>query len=821
MILKDSGNEDLMQNTLEKTIDENSKDLMFKVLQSHQYRYPVKSAIRETASNGVDSHNERDMAVKILTGVAEVSDYYEVENSESGMQHSSKFDPEYYDLKWLSEKPQTRITYIERDEENRDLIQFEDWGVGLGGSRLEGFFSLAYSTKRGNKKLIGGWGLGAKAFLATDIDSFRVTSFYNGKKFVFDVYETTVNSVTPKFGGNGKNNIFTFPKSGYQCYYENTERKNGVIVEATVVKSQKYDYQRAVKTQLLYMSKVDFYIHNSWGRDYKEDFQATILYSDENILISSNSVQSKPHILMGDPDLGTLINYGYVDFEALEMSQYYGSVGIIVSPGEVDISTSRENLLWKKKTRLGIQRKFDLVRDTAENYVKEKISVAEDNLFNWVEALHSIISSSKSNYSSNSNRDNVLAQLAKVVDIDQISFEKASDSTGNFVYSPVTKYFKSKENVVISRYITQANVSYSYRDTVGTVKRTGIANWGTLFNAKIYLVASGEKITGASIRYLKKYNSEIVFISENGYEHNTRLEAFVKAGIKAGKIYIYSDLVIPKEELESLNKIEEAVGLTLQEKRKLEGKVVLKSVDSNGWPDNEGYTKEEIGALTGIYGEHSYSEDLKALSKLDGTYNNVYIASESTVKIIEETNSPLKYFKDSLYSVSAGEITFLVSGINNYIKTKLHDEVSNGTLLFISPEDVIKAKYLGLTKITTLDSFKIERTLLTEFVQQGANNYSDLGYHYGNSYIDNFTAYIKQATIDLINGEPIKQLDKYSKFKGIELATSFKDYSDKISSVRKWKKLNEIIARNESFIRAYNQHLITLEQLNSQIQIKF
>jgi len=136
-----------------------------------------------------------------------------------------------------------------------------------------------------------------------------------------------VTSVVPKFNEDGtENEIFTFPKSKYKCYYERTDRKNGVIIEATVVKSQKYDYQRAVKTQLLYMDKVDFYVEYSWGSTSKENFHADILYEDNNIIISSNSIQSRPHILIGNRELGTLVNYGSVDFDALEMSSFYGKI---------------------------------------------------------------------------------------------------------------------------------------------------------------------------------------------------------------------------------------------------------------------------------------------------------------------------------------------------------------------------------------------------------------------------------------------------------------------------------------------------------------
>lgn len=819
MILKDSGSEDLMQNTLEKTIDENSKDLMFKVLQSHQYRYPIKSAIRETASNGVDSHNERDMARKILSGEAQVSDYYEVEKSEKGMQHSSSFDPDYYDLKWLSTQDKVTITYIERDE-NRDLIRFEDWGVGLGGARMEGFFSLAYSTKRKNKKLIGGWGLGAKAFLATDIDSFRVTSYYNGKKFIFDVYETTVNSVVPKFSDAGnKNEIYTFPKSGYQCYFESTTRKNGVVVEATVVKSQKYDYQRAVKTQLLYMSKVEFRVHNSWGRDYLEDFQASVLYSDENIMISSNNVQSKPHILMGDPELGTLINYGYVDFEALEMPQYYGSVGIIVGPDEVDISTSRENLLWKKKTREGIQKKFDLVRDTAEKYVKDKISIAEHNLFLWLEASHSIISSSKNHYSNNKG-DDVLYQLAKVVDIDQISFEKAGDSSKNFVYSPVTKYFKSKENVLISRHITKGAVNYTYRDNVGVAKRVGVTSWGSLFNSTIYLVEEGEKITGAAIRYLmKKHNDDVCFINTKGYELNKHLEPFVKAAIEVDKISLFSELEIPEEELNNFNQLEEAVGLSIAEKRKLEGKVVLKEVINGNYADSVEYTREEITGLVGIYGESSAVESLKSIKGLSSGYS-VYAVSEQVAKIIEETDTKLTYYKDSVFTVEDGAITFHLSGVNDYIKYRISSKVNSYTSHNLSENTIIEAKHLGFTNIGVLAAYYKELTRIGTALNY--NRYADIGYAYG-EFFSEFSLYLKDLINTHINQETGYNLTSSNRKnlpKSIDHVHTLADFDDRIKELKTFKRLNSIMRQNSNFLQAFRNDLITLEQLNSLIDLK-
>jgi len=95
------------------------------------------------------------MAIDILRNGAPVSKYFEEITDENGTLHASRFDREYYDLEWLSDKREVEIRYIERNQ-GRDLIRFEDWGVGLGEKRLEGFFNLGFSSKRASKKLIGG-----------------------------------------------------------------------------------------------------------------------------------------------------------------------------------------------------------------------------------------------------------------------------------------------------------------------------------------------------------------------------------------------------------------------------------------------------------------------------------------------------------------------------------------------------------------------------------------------------------------------------------------------------------------------------------------
>lgn len=124
----------------EKKIEEGSMGLMMDILQKYQYQFPIKSSIRELASNGLDSIAEREVAKRILTGQNKVSDFYE--EKEGSLYKDSKFDPEYYDLKYLSDDPNVYITYHVGSGVEKDKVTIEDNGVGLGLYRLSSYFNL-------------------------------------------------------------------------------------------------------------------------------------------------------------------------------------------------------------------------------------------------------------------------------------------------------------------------------------------------------------------------------------------------------------------------------------------------------------------------------------------------------------------------------------------------------------------------------------------------------------------------------------------------------------------------------------------------------
>lgn len=123
-----------------KEIESGSMGLMMDILQKYQYKFPVKSSIRELVSNGLDAVQEREVAKKILSGQNVVADFFEEREGE--IYKDSRFDPNYYDPKYLSDDKDVYITYHVGDNMEKDKVTIKDYGVGLGQYRLSKYFNL-------------------------------------------------------------------------------------------------------------------------------------------------------------------------------------------------------------------------------------------------------------------------------------------------------------------------------------------------------------------------------------------------------------------------------------------------------------------------------------------------------------------------------------------------------------------------------------------------------------------------------------------------------------------------------------------------------
>ena len=99
---------------LEKKISKGAEHLIFDVLQATQYSTPIPSTVRELVTNACDSQREKEIAVEILAGKAQVEDYFITRSGEE--YEASNFNREYYDLNYLDmENNHVKVRYIEDD----------------------------------------------------------------------------------------------------------------------------------------------------------------------------------------------------------------------------------------------------------------------------------------------------------------------------------------------------------------------------------------------------------------------------------------------------------------------------------------------------------------------------------------------------------------------------------------------------------------------------------------------------------------------------------------------------------------------------------
>lgn len=414
MIANIKATEGIGQNVLKKTIHEGSESIMFSVLQETQYMYPVKSSVREIVSNSLDSVNERNNSLKIMNGEIEESDLFiEKEGTEF---KESKFDSSYYDPKWLSEDDTITIRYIENDTETRDKIEFIDNGVGLGGDRLIKYFSLGFSTKRLSKNQLGSFGLGAKSLLATGVEFYTVTSRYNGREYKFDVYKDHVMPAIGRFEEDGTENKLETFYNDYKTYYRKTDKLNAVIVDAEVKRHRKQDYIGAIENQLGYIDNIVLFMKDKEYANYdtQRNIKNNILFSTDKILVGESDYYAKPQILLTPgTDSPIKISYGPINFDELEMKRYGGNVSFIMNINEVDVTPSREHVIWNTKTRNAIKNMFETAQETVADVIAEKLK-DEKYLSQHLTLLESFKSK---------NSIDGLAELYKVIDTSKINLK--------------------------------------------------------------------------------------------------------------------------------------------------------------------------------------------------------------------------------------------------------------------------------------------------------------------------------------------------------------------------------------------------------------
>lgn len=479
---------------IKKGIDKNSKAVALDILQRGIYAFPIQSTIRELVSNAYDAINERITALSILNKESKVEDHFDV-TKEGDVYHASGWNPDYFDIKHLSSNNNTYIFYDEGI--NNDILRIKDNGVGIGQDRMVGYFQLAWSSKRSQKGALGKWGLGSKVALSLGVDSFTVISIYNGKKFKFEVYMSDIVSTTSKFNSEGKNDsiVVTVPQEEgdkeFEIFYEPTTQSNGLELIISVKKHNKQAFFNAIESQLMYIPNIIFQTKTVDALNYSQiNIAAEILYKDSNIVIADNSVYDKPHILLGTGD--GLINYGFIAFNELELDPKKGAVGLILDINDVEVTPSRESVIWSPKTRTAVLNSYSKVVDTATKLINNDL-LNETDYLAWIHKT-AIIKNSLINTKANSDSSSIIQKLAGL--IDQTAINKIVFKSGAF-----SKRFNSDP---LSMFGDKLLVrTFLYDSYNRKIIRTKLKTVNTIGQYKAIYITKG-----ASDKYKDRYISE-------------------------------------------------------------------------------------------------------------------------------------------------------------------------------------------------------------------------------------------------------------------------------------------------------------------------
>ncbi len=655
---------------IRKNIDKDSMPLALDILQRGLYAFPIQSTIRELASNSYDAIKERDVALAIIKGETSVEDHFDV-TKQDGIYHSSGWDPDYFDSKWLSSDPFVHIYYEEGS--SKDVLRIVDNGVGLGGKRLAGFFQLNYSSKRANKDALGKWGLGSKVALSLNVDSFRVINRYNGQKTKFDIYLDKVDPITPRFTNNKENQSFWLSEDCVTFYEETTEH-NGLEIQVDIKKHNMRLLFEAMESQLMYMPNIKIYHRPLGAMTYTmKEIRAKELYRDKDIIISEASVYDKPHILIGAGE--ALINYGLIAFNELEIEPKRGSVGLIMDINDIEVTPSREAPVWSTKTRKAVLDKYTKVTQTAALFVNQSLA-AEKDYIEWMVKADQTMAALK-----HGNNSSVIGKLASIIDSSMIT---------NVQY-PMNKQveFSSKVSEMIGPKLQARLITYD-RGT-RKIERKAIESPGAMSVAVYFTEGVADPFKD---RYIFDTQGPFVLIqTKEDYER----DFFAKLVLSSARILQYDDVEVPEDILDVYKTAD-----------------IIEDSTESGYQFVDRDAERKVNAqipvhfISKSYSSYVFSSVDTYISDVPSLFSNDEVAIYGTSNDRSEMKDiagcfPHKYLK-CFEGYRNHETSVCADGLPVY--TSLNKDAKPINMIIIARENI---KYLGKSnKYKTLAEFVIE-----------------------------------------------------------------------------------------------------------------
>lgn len=464
---------------LQKKINKSAEKMVFDILQATQYSTPIPSTVRELVTNACDSQREKEIAIEILKGHKKVEDYYITRNEDE--YKDSNFKRDYYDLNYLDPfHNNVEITYKYGEGSGYcDLFEVKDYGVGVGGDRLKGILELGYSTKRNTSENFGAFGLGAKVALSTNVPYYTIDTCHNGKRFLMNCLPYKTNFLINKFEADGSIDI-----AGETVYYQSVDTPNTTTVSFGVKRHNRQRFIDTIQEQLVYLDNVNLTIDDGeHSRPYS--FRASILYNSDNLIVSDSGWYAKPHIvIVKSKSSATGINYGHIDFRELEMEQLYGSVGLkcpirqsyksesgeeVVIQEGVDVTPSREKVIWNENTKKFIQELIDKAAEEATALVENQL--VEKDFLLWISKCRDVLVSSAT-YSS------ALYHISRIIDTQKIA--------PKYTLNPSIHYKPPK---IMLPGFNVRKVTATIEDKKYSIKSEEVSSWGDVNLNNVYFLS--------------------------------------------------------------------------------------------------------------------------------------------------------------------------------------------------------------------------------------------------------------------------------------------------------------------------------------------
>ena len=214
------------------SLDLDSAQVLMQMLSKNLYSDSIGSAVRECASNALDSHRRAGVTKPIIVSLV-------------------------------------------RNDSNNYEFSVEDFGTGLDHDDVTNILSkYGKSTKRSSNNELGMFGLGFKAPLAYT-SSFYFTCRKDGRERKYMMYE-----------GEETNTIDLLDETV-------TDKSNGVKVTIPVKWNDNYDFKHKIKEQLAYFENVYFNvddIDNNFSIHRNKIFQFSELANDDKLHVCLDDV---------------------------------------------------------------------------------------------------------------------------------------------------------------------------------------------------------------------------------------------------------------------------------------------------------------------------------------------------------------------------------------------------------------------------------------------------------------------------------------------------------------------------------------------------